>query len=375
MTVLTARRLVTGVGTIEFPVVRVGEDGRIREIESDPSIRSDETLTPALLDIHTHGGAGHDVMEATPVALDTIGRFFAGHGVAAYLATTVTAPLDQTLRAVEGLADAIERGAVPGCAAPVGIHLEGPFLSHVKRGVHPPEWLVPPSTRVLEQIWEAARGHVRLLTIAPELPGAVEVIETAVAKGIRVSLGHTNALASEARKGIAAGATSATHTYNAMRAMDHREPGVLGVVLDEEQLYAELICDGVHVAPEMVRLWLRIKGVERAVLVTDSMAAAGMPDGEYRLAGLAVTVRDGVCLAGGVLAGSTLTLDRAVRNVSSYTGLALAEAVRLASTNPARLLGLDGVGEMRVGDAADLNRFSAQGELVGTMIAGHEVAR
>ena len=375
MTVLTARRLVTGVGTIEYPVVRVDADGRIAEIESDISNRSEETLTPALFDIHTHGGAGHDVMEATPEALRVIGRFFAGHGVAAYLATTVTAAIDQTLRALEGLANAVEGGGEPGCAAPVGIHLEGPFISHAKRGVHPPEWIVPPSVHVFEQMWEAARGHVRLLTIAPELPGAVEVIAAAVMKGVRVSLGHTNALAAEARKGIVAGASSATHTFNAMRALDHREPGVLGVVLDEKALYAELICDGVHVVPELVRLWLMAKGAERAVLVTDSMSAAGMPDGEYTLAGSTVTVRDGVCLAGGVLAGSTLTLDRAVRNVQAYTGLGLEDAVRLASTNPARMLGLQGRGELRVGDAADLNRWSASGELQGTWIAGREVRR
>ena len=375
MTVLTARRLVTGVGTIEYPVVRVDGDGRIVEIESDTSLRSDETLTPALLDIHTHGGAGHDVMEGTPEALRLIGRFFAGHGVAAYLATTVTAPLDATLHALERLADAVERGGEPGCATPVGIHLEGPFISHAKRGVHPPEWIVPPSVTLFEQMWQAGRGHVRLLTIAPELPGAIEVIEAAVAKGVRVSLGHTNALASEARRGIAAGASSATHTFNAMRALDHREPGVLGVVLDDKALYAELICDDVHVAPEMVRLWLEAKGPERAVLVTDSMAAAGMPDGEYTLAGATVTVRDGVCLAGGVLAGATLTLDRAVRNVCTYTGLPLEDAVRLASTNPARLLGLEGRGELRIGDVADLNRYGGQGELLGSWIRGREVAR
>lgn len=375
MKLLTARRLVTGVGTIEFPVVHVGDDGRIAEIESDPSIRSDETLTPALFDIHTHGGAGHDVMEATPEALRVIGRFFAGHGVAAYLATTVTAPVDRTLRALEGLADAIEHDGEPGCAAPEGIHLEGPFVSHAKRGVHPPEWIVPPSVTLFTQMWEAARGHVRLLTIAPELPGADEVIEAAVAKDVRVSLGHTNATAAEARTGLAAGASSATHTFNAMRPLDHREPGVLGVVFDTDGLYAELICDGVHVAPELVRLWFRCKGEERAILVTDSMAAAGMPDGEYKLGGLDVTVRGGVCLAGGALAGSTLTLERAVRNFCEITDTELANGVRLASTNPARLLGMEGRGELRVGDAADLNRYSARGELTATWISGHEVPR
>ena len=373
MRVITARRLITGVGVIEYAVVRVGDDGRIAEIESDVSVRGDETLAPASFDIHTHGGAGHDVMEASPEALGTIGRFFAGHGVGSYLATTVTAPIEGTLRSLEGLADAVERRREPGCAAPMGIHLEGPFVSHAKRGVHPPEWILPPSVAVFDRLYEAARGHVRLLTIAPELPGAMEVIAAAVAKGVRVSLGHTNAVAAEARAGIGAGAASATHTFNAMRALEQREPGVLGVVLDDERLYAELICDGVHVAPEMVRLWLRVKGAERAVLVTDSMAAAGMPDGEYMLGGFAVEVKGGVCLARGVLAGSTLTMDRAISTLREITGADLTTTVRLGSTNPARLLGLGGIGEVRVGDLADLNRYDASGRLVGTVLAGEPV--
>ena len=373
MRVLRARRLVTGVGVIEYPVLRIDGNGRIAEIESDTTIRSDETLSAAFLDVHTHGAAGHDVMEATASALRVIGQFFAEYGVGAYLATTVTAPLDVTLRSLEGLADAVERGREPGCATPVGIHLEGPFVSHVKRGVHPREWILPPTVEVFERLYGAARGHVRLMTIAPEAPGAMEVIAAAVARGVRVSLGHTNATAEQARAAIAGGAVSATHTYNAMRALDHREPGVLGVVLDDEALYADLICDGVHVAPELVRLWLRTKGAERAILVTDSMAAAGMPDGEYRLGGLTVQVRGGVCRASGALAGSVLTMDRAVANVQRYTGVSLATAIRLASANPARMLGLTGRGEMRVGDAADLNRYNGAGELIETYLAGGPV--
>ncbi len=367
---LTARRLVTGVGVIEYPVVRVDGAGRVAEIFSDTAIRSEETLTAAFFDVHTHGAAGHDVMEATPSAIEAIGRFFAGRGVGSYLATTVTAPLDATLRSLEGLAGAVERGRVAGEARPVGIHLEGPFVSHAKRGVHPVASILPPSVEVFDWMWEASRGTVRLMTIAPEAPGALEVIRRAVELGVRVSLGHTNATAAEARAGIAAGAVSATHTFNAMRALDHREPGVLGVVLDDEALYAELICDGVHVAAEMVRLWLRCKGLERTILVTDSMAAAGMPDGEYQLGGFPVQVADGVCLANGVLAGSVLTMDRAVEKVLEFTGCGLEAAVRMASRNPARMLGMDGIGEVRVGDAADLNRFDAAGRLIGTYVGG-----
>lgn len=368
---LTGRRLITGIGVIEYPVVRVDAEGRIAEIESDVSVRSEETLCAAFLDVHTHGAAGHDVMEATPAALGEIGRFFAGQGVGSYLPTTVTGPMDATLRALEGLAAAVERGAVRGEARPLGIHLEGPFVSHAKRGVHPVESILPPTTAMFERMWEASRGTVRLMTIAPELPGATEVIGRAVELGVRVSIGHTDATAAEARAGMAAGAVSATHTFNAMRPMDHREPGVLGAVLDDAGMYAELICDGVHVSPEMVRMWLRMKGEERTILVTDSMAAAGMPDGEYRLGAFAVQVAGGVCrVEGGALAGSVLTMAGAVEKVQEFTGCPLEVAVRMATANPARMLRMTDVGEVRVGAWADLNRLDGRGRLVGTVLHG-----
>lgn len=375
MSPLTARRLITGVGTIEYPVLTLDSDGRIAEIESDPSLRSEDTLTSGFFDIHTHGAAGHDIMELDPAALPTIARFLATRGVTHFLPTTVTAPIDQTIRSLEHLADAIESAASnPGPEAqPLGIHLEGPFVSHAKRGVHPPACILPPSIAVFDRFWRAARGHIRLMTIAPEEPGALDVIEYATALGVRISLGHSNATAAQARAGIASGAVSATHTFNAMRALDHREPGILGVTLDDEALFAEIICDGVHVAPEMVRLWLKAKGPDRGILITDSMAAAGMPDGDYALAGLPVTVTNGVCLSNGVLAGSVLTMDRAVVNLQSMTGASLAIAARMASLNPATMTGFQGLGELRTGSTADLNRFNREGRLIQTYIRGMPV--
>lgn len=313
-------------------------------------------------------------MDTTAAGFAAIGRFYASRGVSSYLATTLTAPMDQTLRSLEWLARAVKRGPGPGEAAAVGIHIEGPFVSHAKKGMHPAEWILPPTVEAFDRMWEASEGVIRLMTIAPEVPGAIEVIRRAVELGVRVSIGHSNALAAEARAAVAAGAKSATHTFNAMRALDHREPGVLGVVLDEASLFAELICDGVHVAPEMTRLWLRAKGPERGVLVTDSMAAAGMPDGEYLLGGVTVHVRGNICTtSSGVLAGSVLTMDRAVANVQAQTGLALSSAVRMASVNPARMLGLEGTGEVRAGDVAHLNRFDGEGRLVQTYLRGNAV--
>ncbi len=381
-TIITARRLLTDIGSVEFPVLIVGDDGTLTDISSDPTAlaREEDTLTSAFFDIHTHGAMGHDVMSASPWELREIQRFLAMRGVAQYLPTTVTASTDSTLRALESLADAIEAEPQPLQAQPRGIHLEGPFLSHAKRGVHPEKYLQKPSIDLFERFQQAARGHICLLTIAPELSGAKELIAHATSLGVRCSLGHTNALASEAHAGVGAGATSATHTFNAMRALDHREPGVLGVALDSEKLYAELICDGVHVAPELVRLWFRSKGTERAILVTDAMSAAGMPDGRYKLGELDVDVADGRAMLAGdpergahTLAGSVLTMDRAVANLRQFTGASLADATRLASHNPAAMLGQPELTRLAPGNPANLNRFDASGRLVATYLRGELV--
>ena len=384
MKTFTARSLVDTQGQSDYPLISVDHDGLIAGIESGKRTEDTTTLTPTFFDIHVHGAAGHDVMEGTSQAFNRIGAYLATRGVGHFLATTVTAPVDPTLRALEGIANAIdaaERGNFAVAARPVGIHLEGPFISHAKRGVHPPADIQPPSIPLFERMQQAARGHIRLMTIAPELPGALELIEYATGAGTHVSLGHSDATAGQTRAAVAAGAGSATHTFNAMRRLDHREPGIAGVVLDAEALYAELICDGIHVAPEFVRLWLRAKGGERAILVTDGISATGMPDGNYMLGELEVTVRDGRCLsavdlAAGVetLAGSVLTMDRAVGNVQRFTGVSLATAVRLASRNPARMLALDKLGLIAVGQPANFNVFAPDGTLLQTMLRGQVVA-
>ena len=381
-TLITARRLLTDIGSVEYPVLIVDDNGTITDISSDPTALANEedTLSAAFFDPHIHGGLGHDVMSSTPPQLAEMQRFLASHGVAQYLPTTVTAPVDTTLRALEALANAIESESQPLQARPVGIHLEGPFLSHAKRGVHTADQLQTPSIALFEQFQQAARGHIRLLTIAPELRGGTDLIAHAAQRGVRCSLGHTNALAAEAVSGVDSGASSATHTFNAMRALDHREPGVLGVVLDDARLYAELICDGVHVAPEAVRLWLKAKGPERAILVTDAMSAAGMPDGDYKLGELDVTVGNGRAFLSGdlsqgkeTLAGSVLTMDRAVANVRSFTGCPLAVATRLASHNAAAMVGVPELTRLAPGSIANLNRFDAQGHLIATYIQGELV--
>jgi N-acetylglucosamine-6-phosphate deacetylase len=370
-TILTPRRLLTPAGAIDHPVITI-DDGMVIAIESAASSMEDTTLSATFLDIHTHGAASHDVMEATPQAIETIGRFLATHGVGHYLATTVTAPIDKTLRSLEGLADRIEAPPAEG-AMPIGIHLEGPFISHAKRGVHPSDDIQPPSIELFNRFYEAARGHIRLITIAPETSGAIDLIRHATQLGVRVSIGHSNAIAAEAAAAIAAGAVSATHTFNAMRPLDHREPGILGVALDDDRLFTELICDGVHVAPELVRLWLKAKGFDKAILVTDSMSATGMPDGTYTLGNLQVAVTGDRALHQGTLAGSVLTMDRAVANLQRFTGTGLATAVRLATHNPATLLGLNA--SVAPGQPANFNVFDPTGHLRSTILRGRVVDR
>jgi N-acetylglucosamine-6-phosphate deacetylase len=372
-TTLSARRLLTGSGQIEYPVVVV-EDGVVLGIETGSPNGSTETLTECFFDIHVHGAVSYDFMAAKREEIRAVGRFLAGRGVGHYLPTTVTGPVDATLRALETLADAIEDKDRPrDSAAPAGIHLEGPFVSHAKRGVHPPKYLVEPSLELFEQFQEAARGHIKLMTIAPELPGALELIAHATASGVRVSLGHSDATEAEALAGIAAGAASATHTFNAMRALNQREPGILGTVLDRDDLYAEVICDGIHVHPALIRMWLKMKGEERTILITDGMSATGMPDGTYTLGDFAVEVKEGVCLSNGALAGSVLTMNQAVANLMRFTGSSLATAVRLASQNPARMLGMDGLTGAGAGCAANFNRYDETGRLLSTILHGRSL--
>jgi N-acetylglucosamine-6-phosphate deacetylase len=379
-TVLTAPRLWDGLRLLDWPVVLI-EDGWIASISPRATVElpadarvldfPGATLAPAFFDVHIHGAMDHDVMEATPAALGAMGSFLAAHGTGSFLATTVTAPLDTTLRSLSGLAKLLAQPPKEGQAQPVGIHLEGPFLSHTKRGVQPAKDLLAPKIATFDRLLEAAEGRIRLMTLAPELPGAIELTAHATARGVRVSLGHSNATAAETQAAIAAGAVSATHAFNAMRPLDHREPGILGTVLTNDALFAELICDGVHVAPEIVKLWWRAKGAERAILVTDAISAAGMPEGVYRLGDFAVQVANGRATVSGVLAGSVLTLDRALTNFLEFTGAPLEQALRLLTVNPAAMTGLgDSVGSLAVGQPASLVALDGAGKLVGSVVNG-----
>jgi N-acetylglucosamine-6-phosphate deacetylase len=318
---------------------------------------TDSTAIPGFVDVHIHGAGGHDVMEANETALSTITGRLAAFGTTSLLATTITASADDTCRSVEGIAKYIsgQYQTSDTRAEILGIHFEGPFLSKERRGVHPAEWLQLPSAELLQRFLQAAAGNARILTIAPELLGATPCIDAARSLGMVVSIGHTDATYEQARAAVAHGAHHATHVYNAMRPFTHRDPGVIGAVLTTPEVTAELIADGIHVDEIAMKVLLQAKGAQGVVLISDGTSATGMPDGEYLLGGLNVTVNGGVCRnAEGRLAGSTLTLDRALRNIVGL-GIPLADAVRMLTLNPATLLGIEfKKGALRTGADADI---------------------
>src|SRR5579872_930842 len=391
MIAFTANCLYTPLERVDQPLLLV-EDHVIADVTSTASREipagipvmdfGDAVLAPGFLDIHIHGGAGHDVMSADGSGLSAVEQLLSHHGVTSYFPTTVTVPLDQTCAALEHLADAIESASVDNGsrrrrAQPLGIHLEGPFLSHVRRGAHPPENLLLPSLPAFDRLWQAARGHIRVMTIAPELEGAQEVIAEAARRGVCVSLGHSDADLNSTRTALAAGARHATHTFNAMRPLDHRNPGIIGEVLTDSRLSADIIADGIHLDPAIVQLFLKAKGPDGAVLITDAISATGMPDGRYRLGTFEVEVKNGRCLSNGKLAGSVLTMDRAVRNVMQFAHWDLQQAVRLATLNPARVAGLATRGKLEAGAEADFVVLSPGGEVRTTIVRGEisETAR
>jgi N-acetylglucosamine-6-phosphate deacetylase len=380
MNAFTSKTLYTPLRTIDHALISV-EDGAVVSVASrnDSEAAPSKLVTdfgeciiaPGFFDIHIHGGVNCDVMRGSADEMTKFETFLAKHGVTSYFPTTVTASQDATLSALERLAKRIEAATKNGGggAQPLGIHLEGPFLSHTRRGVHPPVDLVEPSVAAFDKLWQAAGGHVRMLTIAPELNGAEEVIAEATRRGVCVSIGHSDATLEQARRGVKAGARHATHTFNAMRPLDHRAPGILGEVLINNQLSADLIADGIHVDPVVIDLLFRAKGMENFVLITDAISATGMPDGRYQLGTLEVELKDGRCTRDGNLAGSALTMDRAVRNVMKFAGLSLQQAVRAASMNPAKAVGIN-KGIIEAGTDADFVVLTQAGEVRATVVKG-----
>lgn len=364
-------------------IVKVGPKERISIPKSASVIdERDRMVAPGFVDMHIHGAAGRDLMEGTADAVSAVAHFIARHGTTSFLATTVTARMDRTLAAAEGLAkiiaasDRLQGSPDNGAGAqPLGIHFEGPFISPVRRGAQPAGQIRKPSVEVAEKLVKAAGGTAMIAVLAPELPRALDLLEYFRGKGLRVGLGHSDATLEETNRAIDAGATHGVHCYNGMRPFSHHDPGIVGAVLTDGRVCAELICDGVHVDPAAVRLLVRAKGLERVILVTDSVSAAGMPDGKYRLGSFSVFVTGGVCRTEeGNLAGSTATMDSNLRNLAAFTGASFESCLPCATLNPARLLGIEKQkGVIAAGADADLVVMDKNYYVTQTYVRGRPV--
>jgi N-acetylglucosamine-6-phosphate deacetylase len=330
-------------------------------------------VAPGFIDLHIHGAAGRDFMDGSLATLQEVSRTLARHGTTSFLATTISASDADLEHALRGLAT--HRSAEMPGARHLGIHMEGPFLNPLRRGTHCAGCLRKAERDAFLRFIAWSENSVRRLTVAPEMDSGCSVIRAASELGIAVSLGHSDATEIQARAAVDAGATQATHTYNAMRPFHQREPGILGVALTDDRVYAEIIADGVHVQPGAIDLLLRVKGVDRIPLVTDGSSGVGMPDGRYPLGGKSVTVKDGECRdSEGHLAGSVLTLDRAVRNLIKWLDVPLHEALIMASATPARCMRMsNGLGIVKPGADADLVFLDRNLEVIQTMVAGRIV--
>ena len=326
------------------------EDAEVIEIPES------HTVVPGFVDLHIHGAAGADTMDATPDALRTMAEALPAEGTTAFLATTITQEHGNIERALENAASYCESENGPGKAEIVGVHLEGPFINAKRKGAQPEEYILNPDIELFSKWQESAKGLIKLVTMAPELENGLEFVEYLDKNGVIASIGHTDAVYEEVEKAVKAGAKHVTHLYNGMRGMHHREPGTAGAALLFKELMVEMIVDGIHIAPEMVKLSVAAKGTDRLLLVTDSMRAKCLNAGIYDLGGQDVTVGNGkAVLADGTLAGSILKMNEAVRNVATFSNLSLLDAVKMASINPAKQIGIfDRKGSIAAGKDADL---------------------
>ncbi|MGE5463539.1 MAG: N-acetylglucosamine-6-phosphate deacetylase [Syntrophothermus sp.] len=379
------RTLLTG-GTILTPdevlpnhsLIIDGE--RIVDVRTDMSRLPDDRVidvtglyvAPGFMDIHVHGAVGVDTMDATTEAIHRMGEEFARHGVTSFLPTTVAASSSDILQAIQSVASTPP--STTG-ARHVGIHLEGPYVNHEYRGAQPTQH-IRAAEEAEYKVWLDS-GQVRLITAAPEVDGVLDLIRAGQQSGVEFAAGHTNATYEQVLSAADLGLRQATHTFNGMPGLNHRTPGPVGAVLSDDRIWAQVIVDGVHVHPAVVKLLIKAKGMDRTILVTDAMRATGMPDGDYALGDQMVHVKDGVARTDrGGLAGSTLAMDQALRNVMEFTGLALVEALPMLTRVPAASIGLEHQkGQLAGGFDADIVVLDSSHQVRMTIVAGTIVYR
>ncbi|HEY8361854.1 MAG TPA: N-acetylglucosamine-6-phosphate deacetylase [Tissierellaceae bacterium] len=310
-------------------------------------------ILPGFIDIHIHGGVGYDTMDATYEALNAISIHLAKHGVTSFCATTMTMDLPYILRALENINETMKKGTKG--AQILGAYIEGPFIGKEHKGAHDEKYIKLPNKEIFDKFLEVSGNNVKVLALAPEKDPDGSFIEYVTKKDIKVALGHTNATYEEMKRGVDHGATIAVHTYNGMKGLHHRQPGALGEVLLDDRIYSEVISDFIHTHPASIKLLIKIKGINKVILISDAMRACGLGDGEYTFGGQKVFVKEGVAkVENGSLAGSTLTLDKALKNLTSL-GIPLLEVTKMVSLNPAKAIGVDSrKGSIEIGKDADL---------------------
>jgi len=378
--------IVTPGGVLESGALTISDEGLIGEVGPRRTLpgRSADIdaagflVLPGFVDLHVHGGGGADFMHGTPEAARQVARAHARFGTTGLLATTLTASRSETDQAIEAAREVRKAGPGEGEARIFGLHLEGPYICPARRGAQPAQWVRPPDAEELARWIALSRQSIRQITLAPEMDGAEEVITLARANDIIVSVGHTDATAASVEQAIAWGASQATHVFNAMRGLHHREPGAVGACLARPEIVCEVIADGIHLDPLIVRLIFAAKGPSGVVLITDAIEGTARPDGDYELGGQPVFVKDGAAaFADGTLAGSVLTMNRAFANARRFAGVSLTDAARLSSGNAVRQLGLsDQFGELSPGKVADIAILHPEtGEAFWTIIGGRVAYR
>jgi N-acetylglucosamine-6-phosphate deacetylase len=376
--VLKVGRALTPTEELENVAIIIEQD-RIREVvpwgdippNEDVLNYPDAVAAPGFVDIHTHGYGGHDATSGKEEDLAEIARSVLKHGVTSFLPTTVTAPQDVLLKACRALGNVIEKNEKG--AEILGLHLEGPHVGRGKEaGAQNVEFARDPDVGELEELVEASGGNIKRVTLAPELPGALGYIKRAKELGIVVAAGHTNATYEEAVAGFEAGVTICNHLFNGMRPFHHRDPGIIGACLVRDDVYAEVIADLIHLHPVAINTAIKAKGLEKTILITDAIAATGLPAGEYDLGGLETVVKDGIsrAKATGRLAGSTLTMDLALKNMVTKLNLDLKDAVRMATSNPADALNLSDRGHLIPGCAANVTILDSGLNVLATIVKG-----
>lgn len=359
------------------------EGGCIRILPKDAALESEakvydaegKKVVPGFLDIHTHGAVGVDVNAATAEELGKIGHFMATQGTTAWLCSVLTDTKEQTLWCIDEFKK--HKKMENDGADLLGIHLEGPFLAKEFKGAMPEHLLRDADVELLKEYQEAAEGNIRYLTVSPEIDGIVDAIPAVRDLGIVVAIGHSGADYDTSMKAIENGAASCTHIFNAMKLLHQHFPAIMGAAM-ESDIYCEAICDGRHLHPGVVRLLIKTKGLDRVVAITDSIMAAGLPDGNYKLGVNDVVVVDGDAklASNGVRAGSTLTTGQALKNIMKFTGRPIEEVLQLLTVNPAKLIGVfDKKGSIADGKDADLVILDDENNVTDTFVRGKQVSR